>query len=191
MDLGASCEALLDADPARDDAMILVDGLDRQIGVASKTRVHVEGLLHRAFSVVLVRTGESGPEILLARRAEGKYHSAGLWANSCCSHPRDGEDTMAAAYRRVREELRCEAVGLRDIASFAYRTVFDGGLSEHEFDHVLVGKCEGAPDPEPTEVAEVRWVGAEDVADELARHPEHFAAWAPMVLSIALPEILK
>ena len=106
-------------DPARADELVLVDGLDRQVGTATKEQTHREGLLHRAFSVVLVREGADGPEILLAQRAEGKYHSAGLWANSCCSHQRAGEEVVAAAYQRVCEELGCEAADLREVAAFA------------------------------------------------------------------------
>lgn len=176
-------------DPAKADELILVDGLDRQIGTATKERAHREGLLHRAFSVVLVREGASGQEILLAQRAEGKYHSGGLWGNSCCSHPRVGEDVLGAAERRVPEELGCQASDLREVSAFAYRAVFDGGLSEHEFDHVLLGLAVGEPTPDPSEVSAVRWVPIDELAAELAAHPEHFAAWAPMVLSIAMTEL--
>lgn len=177
-------------DEARADELILVDGLDRQIGTASKEEAHFKGLLHRAFSVVLVRGGDCGPELLLAQRAEGKYHSGGLWANSCCSHPRAGEEVLGAALRRVPEELGCAVTDLREIASFAYRAVFASGLAEHEYDHVLIGTAAGDLHPDPREVSSVRWVAAEDVAAELAAHPEHFSAWAPMVLSLALQEIV-
>lgn len=176
-------------DTARDDRLILVDGLDRGIGCATKLRAHVEGRLHRAFSVVLVREGSDGPQLLLSRRAQGKYHSAGLWANSCCSHPRVGEETIVAAYRRVREELGCEALDLFEVAAFVYRATFDNGLVEHEFDHVLLGACQGTLRPDPSEVDEVRWVGIDALATELAYQPERFSAWAPMVLSIALAKV--
>ncbi|MBQ9004428.1 MAG: isopentenyl-diphosphate Delta-isomerase, partial [Eggerthellaceae bacterium] len=159
-----------------------------EIGSATKLRAHEEGLLHRAFSVGLVRPGDNAPELLLAKRALGKYHSGGLWANSCCSHPRAGEETVQAAYRRVREELGCEAAGLRDVAAFAYRAEFGNGLCEHEYDHVIVGRCEGKIAPDPTEVAEVRWVSFEALASELASEPGKFAAWAPMVLSMAMAD---
>ena len=178
-------------DPARGDALVLVDGLDREVGSATKWQAHAKGLLHRAFSVVLVRDGGHGPELLLSRRAAGKYHSAGLWANSCCSHPRWGEHLKQAAYRRVREELGCKAVGLREIGAFVYRAEFENGLVEHEYDHVFLGCCEGEPAPDASEVAEVRWVGVDLLAAELAARPEAFSAWAPMVLSIALRELVK
>ena len=176
----------MEADQARNDELILVDGLDRQVGTATKERAHVEGLLHRAFSVVLVREAPDGPELLLAQRAAGKYHSAGLWANSCCSHPRVGEELLDAAYRRVGEELGCEAAGLREVAAFVYRAEFEDGLAEYEYDHVLVGRCVGEPAPDPVEVGAVRWARAADIAQEMMEHPERFAAWAYTVLSIAL-----
>ena len=229
--MAREAEDAMVADENRDDLLILVDGLDRQVGVATKEQAHREGLLHRAFSVVLVAQPEPAaveaavaepepaaelepgivsPRILLSRRTEGKYHSAGLWANSCCSHPRAGEALMAAAARRVTEELGCEAPELEEIGAFVYRAPFSNGLVEHEYDHVLLGRFalsreafagvnrvgEGAAEeafaqaiplnPDPTEVAEVRWVTPEELAGELAAHPERFTAWAPMVLSLAL-----
>lgn len=179
----------LAGDPARDDMLVLVDGLDRETGTASKLRAHVEGLLHRAFSVVLVRDGEAGSELLLAKRSTMKYHSGGLWANSVCSHPRAGEGLIDAAYRRVREELGSDAADLRDVAAFAYRAEFENGLCEYEYDHVLVGRCAGDPDPDPTEASEVRWVGLGELASELAERPVAFAAWAPMVLTMTMAEL--
>lgn len=178
-------------DPARNEELILVDGLDRPIGAATKEQAHVEGILHRAFSVVLVRNNGSEPEFLLARRASGKYHSGGLWANSCCSHPRVGEEILDAAYRRVREELGCEVADLREIAAFAYRAEFENGLCEHELDHVLIGRCAGGLSPDPSEVDEVRWVGTDELAAALAERPGAFAAWAPMVLTLAMGEVTR
>ena len=176
----------LAADPARYDELILVDGLDRPTGAASKMQAHVEGLMHRAFSVVLTREGDDGLELLLAKRSLLKYHSGGLWANSCCSHPRVGEDVIEAAYRRVPEEIGCEAQGLREICAFAYRAEFDNGLCEHEFDHVLVGRCAGEIVPNPAEASETRWIGTEELAAELVAHPEHFAVWVPIVLTLTV-----
>ena len=182
---------LFAGDPACDDMMVLVDGLDRAVGAASKRKAHVQGLLHRAFSVVLVRDGMRGPELLLARRALCKYHSGGLWANSCCSHPRVGEQVLEAARRRVREELGCEAVSLREVAAFVYRAEFENGLCEHEIDHVLVGSCDGEVTPDLSESDEVRWVDLEALAAELAGEPRAFTAWAPMVLSLAMADIAR
>ena len=177
---------LMAGDAARDDELILVDGLDREVGVATKWQAHVEGLMHRAFSVVLTRDGESGPELLLAKRSLCKYHSGGLWANSCCSHPRAGEETVAAAYRRVHEELGCEAEDLSEIAAFAYRAEFDNGLCEFEYDHVLVGRFKGVISLDPQEASDVRWIGYEDLARELVAEPKRFAVWAPMVFTFVM-----
>ncbi len=174
------------ADPAKDDLLILVDGKDREVGSATKAQTHVDGLMHRAFSVVLMRDGDEGPELLLAKRSLLKYHSGGLWANSCCSHPRLGEDTIDAAYRRVREELGCSADGLREISAFAYRAEFDNGLCEFEYDHVIVGRCKGEIAPDPAEASEVRWVSYDALAAELAASPRQFAAWAPMVFTLTM-----
>ncbi len=176
----------LEHDPARDDKLILVDGLDRETGTATKLQAHVDGLLHRAFSVVLVRDGENGPELLLAKRSLLKYHSGGLWANSCCSHPRAGEATIDAAYRRVHEELGCEAEELREICAFVYRAEFDNGLCEHEYDHVVVGRFAGELALDPAEASEARWVDFETLASELVDEPLKFAVWAPIVLTMTM-----
>lgn len=189
MEDGQKLDERMMADPARDDMLILVDGLDRETGAATKLQAHVEGALHRAFSVVLVRDGEGGPELLLAKRSMLKYHSGGLWANSCCSHPRVGEDVLEAAYRRLPEELGCTAVGLREICAFVYRAQFDNGLCEHEFDHVVVGHCEGEINPNPAEASEARWVSFDKLAVELAGEPLKFAAWAPIVFTMTMAEI--
>ena len=177
---------LLDLDPASQDRLILVDALDRPCGTATKEEAHRKALLHRALSVVLVREGTGGLEVLLSRRADSKYHSGGLWANSVCSHPRAGEETLEAASRRVPEELGCEVSGLSEVSAFCYRAAFEDGLMEFEYDHVFVGVPKGAISPNPDEVSEVRWVPAGEVARRLAAHPDEFSAWAPMVLSLAL-----
>lgn len=174
------------ADPAKDDLLVLTDLLDRQTGTATKDRAHRSGLLHRAFSVMLYRENGDSREYLLARRAGGKYHSAGLWANSCCSHPRCGEETLAAARSRVRRELGCEAAGLKEIGAFVYRAVFPDGLCEYEFDHVLIGRMEGELNPDPEEVSETRWVSAEALASLPAEAPDQFAPWAFTVFSMIL-----
>lgn len=180
---------LMETDSARNDELILVDGSDKQIATATKLQAHVDGLLHRAFSVLLVREGADGLELLLAKRSKMKYHSADLWANSCCSHPRAGEGTIDAAYRRVHEELGCEAQNLREIAAFAYRAVFDNGITEYEYDHVLVGTFAGALDLDPNEVSETRWVRPDELVQELVEQPDHFAAWAYTVFTLVMQNL--
>ena len=173
-------------DSARDDELILVDDQDREIGTATKEKVHREGLLHRAFSVLLTNGKDAETKFLLARRASCKYHSGGLWANTCCSHPRLGEGIIDAAYRRVREEVGCEAAALRELDAFTYRADVAEGIVEHETDHVVVGTCASEPSPDPSEIEELIWVNAAELQDMLEQHPEQFAAWAPQVLSIVL-----
>lgn len=181
-------DALMAHDPAAHDELVLVDVADREIGAASKLACHREGLLHRAFSVMLLRMGEGGvDEALLVRRAEGKYHSGGLWTNSCCSHPRAGERLADAVRRRLAEELGVTGVACREVGSFVYRVCFANGLTEYEFDHVFVGRLEGkhvAPDPD--EASEVRWVALDVLAREVTVHPERFTAWCPAVVSCVL-----
>ena len=183
----------MELDPAKEDLLILTDMMDRQTGTATKEQVHRSGLLHRAFSAMLYRDAGGTREFLISRRADGKYHSAGLWANSCCSHPRNGEDTIEAARSRVRKELGCDAGGLTEIGNFVYRAVFPDGLCEYEYDHVLLGCPEGRLDPDPDEVGETRWVSAGELSFLLTEHPERFAPWAFTVFSMALraaPEVL-
>ncbi len=183
-------EPMID-DPARDDLLILVDARDREIGSAKKLEAHLEGRLHRAFSVILWREGPDGVEVLLSRRALGKYHSGGLWANSCCSHPRIGETVLDAAARRTHEELGCGATGLVEIGTYCYRAAFDNGLVEYEYDHVLLGSFEGELAPDPSEVMDTRWVLADELTQELAQDPERFSAWAPGVLAMALAQLSR
>ena len=173
-------------DPAKNDLLILTDLLDRQTGTATKEQAHRSGLLHRAFSVVLRRSGAEGTEYLISRRADGKYHSAGLWVNSCCSHPRSGEETASAARARVREELGCGVLDLAEIGAFVYRAVFPDGLCEYEYDHVLIGCPDGELNPDPAEVGETRWVSADGLNALLASSPEQVAPWAFTVFSLAL-----
>ena len=169
-----------------EDELVLVDILDRPIGAAGKLRCHTEALLHRAFSVVLVRDGAAGRQVLLARRAEGKYHSGGLWSNSCCSHPRVGEDLQEAVGRRLAEELGVEGVACREVDTFLYRAPFENGLVEYEFDHVFVGEYDGALTPDASEVSETKWVDADDLVAQLTERPQEFTAWCPAVTALAL-----
>jgi isopentenyl-diphosphate Delta-isomerase len=164
------------------DQVILVDHDDVPLGFDEKLRVHRNGTLHRAFSVFIVN---SAGEMLLQQRALDKYHSGGLWSNSCCSHPRPGESTLAAAHRRLREEMGI-ACALRPVYSFVYRAELDGGLIEHEYDHVLVGQYDGDPQPDPVEVAGWRWATPADIAQRLESNPDRFSAW----FRLLFPELM-
>jgi len=155
------------------ERVILVRPDDSPIGSEEKLRAHRTGALHRAFSVFLFRPDGA---VLLQRRAASKYHSGGLWSNTCCSHPLPGEATGRAAQRRLLEEMGIEC-DLSAAFAFVYRADVGGGLMEHEYDHVFLGSWDGAPRPDPREVAEWRWTRPEEVRRELAQRPHRFTAW--------------
>jgi isopentenyl-diphosphate delta-isomerase len=168
--------------PETEERVILVNENDEEIGTAGKLEVHRTGVLHRAFSVFVVN---SRGEMLLQRRAHDKYHCGGLWSNTACGHPRPGEDTRAAAVRRTREEMgfTCE---LEPASVLLYRTNVGGGLTEHEYDHLFVGKFDGEPSPSEAEVAEWRWVETETLLVEVAADKDRFTPW----FLLALPKIV-
>ena len=168
------------------EEIILVDESDREIGFAEKLEAHRNGgRLHRAFSIVLF-----GPDgrTLLQQRAASKYHFGGLWTNACCGHPRRGEGLVEAARRRLREELGVDTE-LRSVFSFRYTAADDGsGFTERELDHVLVGEFDGEARPNPDEVGAVRWVDCDELARDVAAHPERYTPWLLLVLA-RLPEL--
>lgn len=153
--------------------VILVNEQDEPCGVCEKMEAHERGLLHRAFSVFIFN--EAG-EMLLQQRALSKYHSGGLWTNACCSHPLPGEDTEAAAMRRLREELGF-SLPLRKIFDFVYQAAFDNGLTEHEFDHVFAARYSGPMDPDPAEVMAVAYRPMDELRLSLQQEPERYTAW--------------
>lgn len=163
------------------ESVILVNSADEPIGRMEKFEAHQRGLLHRAFSVFLFN--ERG-ETLLQQRAAGKYHSPLLWTNSCCSHQREGESNLEAATRRLHEELGIEPsqiFDLKDSFNFIYRAEFDNGLTEHELDHVILGRFDGAVVLNAEEVEAVRWISMADLAREMDAHPEQFTAWFQII----------
>ena len=164
------------------ELVVLVDEGGRDVGVMEKLRAHREGRLHRAFSIfVFNRRGE----VLLQRRALGKYHSGGLWSNACCSHPRPGESVLEAAHRRLVEEMGfdCE---LKEAFTFIYRADVGNGLVEYEYDHVLIGVCEADPKPDPSEVMEWKWAKVEDVLKDIREHPEKYTYWFKLAFEKAV-----
>jgi isopentenyl-diphosphate delta-isomerase len=160
------------------EQLILVDADDRELGVGEKMEVHRAGALHRAFSVFVF---DGRGRLLMQKRAPAKYHSAGLWSNTACGHPRPGEVTRAAARRRLREEMGfdCE---LREAFEFLYRAELDGALVEHEYDHVFVGTHEGDPAPDPSEVAEWRWVTMGELRRGLSDEPHLYSRWLKLAV---------
>jgi isopentenyl-diphosphate Delta-isomerase len=160
------------------ERVILVDEADVPLGTAPKLAVHRDGRLHRALSVLVLN--DRG-ELLIQRRAGDKYHSAGLWANTCCSHPRPGEATVDAAHRRLREEMGFDCP-LEPAGAFAYRADVGGGLVEHEYDHLFLGRWNGAPRPDPAEVSAWRWVPPGELMAWIRARPHDFAPWFPLAL---------
>lgn len=179
------------------EEIILVDRQDRQLGFCSKKEAHQKGLLHRAFSVFIV----SGGKMLIQKRALQKYHSGGLWANACCSHPRKEESLEQAVERRLWQELGISTgrgtseernqptngFSFREVFSFYYHHPFSEGLFEHEIDHVFLMEYDGPVRPDPDEIAEVRWVEWEQLFKDLERDPQQFACW----FQIAAPRVIQ
>jgi isopentenyl-diphosphate delta-isomerase len=161
-----------------DERVILVDENDLELGSSEKLRAHRDGALHRAFSIFVF---DPGGRLLLQKRARTKYHSGGLWSNTCCGHPRPGETTVGAARRRLREEMSfdCE---LRAAFDLLYRAELDGALVEHEYDHVFVGEFAGTPDPDPSEVEDWKWIGMSELRRGLRDEPSLYSAWLKLVL---------
>lgn len=157
--------------------VILVDENDQEIGTMEKQEAHEKGLLHRAFSVFVFNENK---ELLLQQRALTKYHSAGLWTNTCCSHPRIGETIEKAAHRRLMEEMGfdCE---LSTKTSFIYKAAFENGLTEHEFDHVLVGSFNGEINFNPTEVKNFKWINLEELQIDLFQNNQNYTAWFKII----------
>lgn len=158
--------------------VILVDSDDTVIGSMEKYEAHEKGLLHRAFSVFLFNDMH---QLLLQQRALDKYHCGGLWTNSCCSHQRLGESHVEAAQRRVMDELRISVPTIQHSFSFVYKAQFDNGLTEHEFDHVLIGQYNGNPDFNTEEVAAVKYMDLKGIEQQVALYPEQFTPWFKLI----------
>ncbi|WP_256576728.1 MULTISPECIES: isopentenyl-diphosphate Delta-isomerase [unclassified Pseudomonas] len=158
---------------AMEEMLILVSPQDRPTGSAPKMQVHRQGLRHRAFSIFIF---DLHGRLLLQRRAAGKYHSAGLWTNTCCGHPRPGERTSAAARRRLREEmgLDCE---LQEVTAMLYREQVTDQLIEHEYDHILIGLGTADPQANPEEAQDWQWLTLETLTQQLQADPQRFTVW--------------
>jgi len=155
------------------EKVILVNEMDEEVGAMEKMQAHEEAAMHRAFSVFIFN---SKGEMLLQRRALNKYHSAGLWTNACCSHPKPLEETKAAAERRLQEELGF-TVELKKLFDFIYKSDFDNGLTEYEFDHVYIGTYDAAVTPNKDEVNDYCYKSMDDIKASLHSHPLKYTAW--------------
>ncbi len=154
------------------DEIILVDINDREIGSCEKLAAHTTMKLDRAFSVFIVNDGK----MLIQKRNKEKYHSGGLWANACCSHPRKGEQLDTAVTRRLSEELGIQA-NVTEVFHFIYSAKFSETLYEYELDHVFIGSYSGDVTPDPEEIEECQWVPFDVLAQKLVETPEIFSAW--------------
>ena len=155
------------------EKVILVDKLDNSVGEMEKQEAHVKGALHRAFSIFIFNDKE---EILLHQRAHHKYHSGGLWTNTCCSHPRPGENTLDAANRRLMEEMGMSCT-LTEQFSFIYKVKLDNDLFEHELDHVFFGKSNEKPVLNIDEVADYKYLSIKAIQQDLIHSPQRYTAW--------------
>ena len=169
------------------EKVVLVDELDEEIGTMEKMQAHIEGRLHRAISVFIFNTKK---ELLLQRRADGKYHSAGLWSNTCCSHPLPGETTKDAAARRLYEEMgiRCT---LQKTFTFVYRAFLAHQLTEFEYDHVFTGVTDEEPKPDSIEVAGWKYDNMEALSADMLLHPGKYTEWFKICLRDYSKEIFK
>jgi len=156
----------------------LVDNQDNPIGVMEKILAHQKGELHRALSVLILN---SNNELLLQRRALGKYHSPGLWTNTCCSHPYPGEDSFEAAKRRLQEEMGMSA-DLNFVFKFQYKCDFDNGLIEHELDHVFIGVTDDTPHINTDEAMAFSWVSIEDLEESMKKNPNDYTFWFKLII---------
>lgn len=157
--------------------VILVNENDEQIGLMEKIEAHEKALLHRAFSVFILN--DKG-ELMLQQRALHKYHSPGLWTNTCCSHQREGESNITAGKRRLQEEMGF-VTELAEAVSFIYKAPFDNGLTEHEYDHVMTGTYNEAPVINSDEVADWKWMDVQAVKDDIGENPDEYTAWFKII----------
>ncbi|MFN3916582.1 MAG: isopentenyl-diphosphate Delta-isomerase [Flavobacteriales bacterium] len=163
--------------------VILVDEQDNPLGLMEKMEAHEKGVLHRAFSVFVFN---SNREMLLQQRAFGKYHSGGLWTNTCCSHPRNGESAEEAAHRRLQEEMGFDCA-LKKVFYFIYKKDLDNHLTEHEFDHVFIGTYDGVPNINPEEVQSYKFVAMSELLQDVKNNGESYTEW----FKICLEEVVK
>lgn len=161
----------------KEEQVILVDENDNALGLMPKMEAHEKAVLHRAFSVFIFN---SKNQLMLQQRALHKYHSPGLWTNTCCSHQRYGESNIEAGKRRLMEEMGF-VTELEETTSFIYKAPFDNGLTEHELDHILIGYYEDAPNLNPDEVAAWKWMSLEDIKADMSVNPKIYTAWFKII----------
>lgn len=165
------------------ERVILVDKNDKEVGVEEKIKAHKEGKLHRAFSIFIFN---SKGELLLQKRAKSKYHSGGLWTNTCCSHPKSGEPIEETVHGRLKEEMGFDC-DLKEIFSFSYKVKFDNSLFENEYDHVFIGNFDGKPNPDPEEVDDWKWIDIKELMEDIQENPGNYTYWLKVSIDKIIP----
>ncbi|MFA6047467.1 MAG: isopentenyl-diphosphate Delta-isomerase [Parcubacteria group bacterium] len=155
------------------EKVILVDEKDNSVGEAEKLEAHKKGLLHRAFSIFIFN---SKGELLLQKRAKAKYHSGGLWSNTCCSHPAPKKNILDEAHRRLKEEMGIDCE-LKEIYTFIYKAKLNNDLTEYEYDHVFAGRYDENPKPNSDEVEDWKWVNLDWLAEDIKNNPQNYTYW--------------
>lgn len=158
---------------SKTESVVLVDEQDHFLGEMEKNAAHKNGILHRAISVFIFN--DKG-ELLLQRRALSKYHSGGLWTNTCCTHPRSNETILAAAVRRLKEEMGITATAEKAF-DFIYRRRVNDTMIENELDHVLIGYCNADPSPNKEEVSEWKFLPIDVIERDLKDNGEEYTVW--------------
>lgn len=161
------------------EQVILVDQLDQELGIMQKLEAHQKGLLHRAFSVFVFNDKN---ELMLQKRASGKYHSGGLWTNTCCSHPAPAEKVEDACHRRLKEEMGFDTE-LEFVTSFIYKAELDNNLTEHEYDHVYAGRYNLSPQLNLQEAEDWKFVNMEFLERDLEMNPHHYTVWFKIIFN--------
>jgi isopentenyl-diphosphate Delta-isomerase len=161
-----------------EELVILVDKQDKEIGLIPKIEAHKKALLHRAISVFIFN---SNGEWLLQRRAFTKYHSSGLWTNTCCTHPLPGETNIDAAIRRLKQEMGMQC-SIMELFSFTYKEALDNELTEYEFDHVFIGITDSIPKINPNEVTEFKYIKYNELFLDIKTNPNHYTVWFKKII---------
>ena len=170
-----------------DDFVVLVNKNDKKIGLMPKMEAHKKGALHRAFSVFIFNNKN---ELMIQKRNINKYHSPGLWTNTCCSHQKDGESNISAGKRRLLEEMGF-CVELNEIGSFIYNVGVDNGLIEHELDYILVGKYNGNVKINSDEVDNWKWMSLDNIKDDVRKRSKNYTEWFKIIMDNYYTQLKK
>jgi isopentenyl-diphosphate delta-isomerase len=170
------------------DLVVLVDTKDKETGIMDKLEAHQKGLLHRAFSVIIFN---SSNQFLLQRRANDKYHSAGLWSNTCCSHPMPEETVLKASHRRLKEEMGLDTDSLKEIYNIIYKIDFENGLTEHELDHIIIGFTDDIPVLNKKEASDWKYISYTDLKKDISEDADRYTFWFRMIFEKAYRLAMK